>query len=145
MSVSLDRADRPPLIVIENVVSLLYGADFPVLCETLAAFDMQFGPLFIDARRFLQHSRPRIFVAAVDVRVDCSEFTDPNLQLAARGLLAFGSAVVLLGAIVQKLPLLFSTGSRGAAEIPSVLPPNRCSPRACRSTNGAFVMNARLE
>ena len=69
---SLGEGDRPPLIVIENVVGMLYGKDFPILCESLAALGMQFGPLVIDARQFLPQSRPRVFVVAVDSRVDCS-------------------------------------------------------------------------
>ena len=69
---SLGTGDRPPLIVIENVVGMLYGEDFPILCESLAALGMQFGPLVIDARQFLPQSRPRVFVVAVDSRVDCS-------------------------------------------------------------------------
>lgn len=72
MRESLNRGERPPLIVIENVVGMLYGSDFPILCESLAALGMQFGPLVIDARRFLPQSRPRVFVVAVDSRVDCS-------------------------------------------------------------------------
>ena len=69
---SLGEGHRPPLIVIENVVGMLYGKDFPILCESLAALGMQFGPLVIDARQFLPQSRPRVFVVAVDSRVDCS-------------------------------------------------------------------------
>ena len=69
---SLDREERPPLIVIENVVGMLYGRNFPILCESLAELGMQFGPLVIDARQFLPQSRPRVFVVAVDSRVDCS-------------------------------------------------------------------------
>ena len=69
---SLGEGDRPPLIVIENVVGMLYGKDFPILCESLAALGMQFGTLVIDARQFLPQSRPRVFVVAVDSRVDCS-------------------------------------------------------------------------
>lgn len=72
MRESLRQGDRPPLIVIENVVGMLYGSDFPILCESLAALGMQFGPLVIDARQFLPQSRPRVFVVAVDSRVDCS-------------------------------------------------------------------------
>ena len=72
MRESLDRGQRPPLIVIENVVGMLYGSDFPILCESLAALGMQFGPLVIDARQFLPQSRPRVFVVAIDSRIDCS-------------------------------------------------------------------------
>lgn len=72
MRESLSQGKRPPLIVIENVVGMLYGSDFPILCESLAALEMQFGPLVIDARQFLPQSRPRVFLVAVDSRVDCS-------------------------------------------------------------------------
>ena len=72
---SMQRGDRPPLIVIENVVGMLYGKDFAMLCEALATLGMQFGPLVVDARLFLPQSRPRVFLIAVDARVDCSPFT----------------------------------------------------------------------
>ena len=77
---SLDRGQRPPLIVIENVVGMLYGSDFPILCESLAALGMQFGPLVIDARQFLPQSRPRVFVVAVDSRVDCSLLVNEEID-----------------------------------------------------------------
>ncbi len=68
---------RPPLIVIENVAGLLYGPDFAGLCEALAALDMQFGALVMDARHFLPQSRPRVFIVAVDACVDVDAFTRP--------------------------------------------------------------------
>ena len=61
---------RPPLIVIENVVGLLYGKDFSGLCEALAALDMRFGAMVIDAKWFVPQSRPRVFLAAVEKTVD---------------------------------------------------------------------------
>ena len=67
---------RPPIIVIENVVGLLYGDSFTGLCEALAALDMQFGAFVMDARRFLPQSRPRVFVVAVDSAWYVSEFED---------------------------------------------------------------------
>ena len=76
----LVAGDRPPLIVIENVVGLLYGKDFSILCESLSALGMQFGPLVIDARQFLPQSRPRVFIVAVDSRVDCSSLTSNNVD-----------------------------------------------------------------
>ena len=77
---SLDRGERPPLVVIENVVGMLYGRDFPILCESLAALGMQFGPLVIDARQFLPQSRPRVFIVAVDSRVDCSQMVTEEVD-----------------------------------------------------------------
>ncbi len=62
----LKEADRqPPLIVLENVVGLLYGDNFAGLCEALAALDLCFGAVVLDARWFLPQSRPRVFVVAV--------------------------------------------------------------------------------
>ena len=69
-----DRHDRPPVIVIENVVGLLHSDSFVGLCEALAALGMQFGPLVIDARYFLPQSRPRVFVVAVDARTNSAPF-----------------------------------------------------------------------
>lgn len=73
----LDRNVRPPVIVLENVVGLLYGGNFTGLSEALAALGMQFGALVVDARWFLPQSRPRVFVVAVDSRIDCSDFEEP--------------------------------------------------------------------
>ncbi len=61
---------RPPVMVIENVAGLLYGDSFVGLCESLAALGMQFGALVIDAQYFVPQSRPRVFVVALDSRVD---------------------------------------------------------------------------
>ena len=81
MRESLGRGERPPLIVIENVVGMLYGRDFPALCESLAALGMQFGALVIDARHFLPQSRPRVFLVAVDSRVDCSPLMNEDVDV----------------------------------------------------------------
>jgi len=66
------REERPPIIVIENVLGLLYGDSFTGLCEAIASLGMQFGALVMDARRFIPQSRPRVFLVAVDDRIDCS-------------------------------------------------------------------------
>jgi DNA (cytosine-5)-methyltransferase 1 len=63
--------ERPPIIVIENVVGLLYGDSFTGLCEAIASLGMQFGALVMDAKRFIPQSRPSVFLVAVDERVDC--------------------------------------------------------------------------
>lgn len=54
----------PPVIVLENVVGILQGEDFVGLCQALAALDLQFGALTIDARHFTPQSRPRVFFVA---------------------------------------------------------------------------------
>lgn len=68
---------RPPVIVLENVVGLLHDDGFAGLCDALAALGLQFGALVIDAVHFLPQSRPRVFIIAVDARVDCSAFSVP--------------------------------------------------------------------
>jgi DNA (cytosine-5)-methyltransferase 1 len=71
-----DEGRRPPLIAIENVAGLLYGPSFAGLCEALAAINMSFGALLIDADRFLPQSRPRVFIVAVDRELDTSDYVD---------------------------------------------------------------------
>lgn len=65
-----DNGQRPPLLVIENVTGLLYGEDFTGLCEALAALDMRFGAMVLDAKWFVPQSRPRVFLVAVDSNAD---------------------------------------------------------------------------
>lgn len=71
-----DAGRRPPVIVIENVTGLLYGDDFTGLCEALAALDMKFGAMVLDAKWFLPQSRPRVFLVAVDARVSPESLAD---------------------------------------------------------------------
>ena len=71
----LEHHDRPPLVVIENVVGLLHSPDFIGLCESLSALDMQFGALVMDAVRFVPQSRARVFLVAVSNSVSTEEFT----------------------------------------------------------------------
>jgi DNA (cytosine-5)-methyltransferase 1 len=85
-----DAERRPPMIVIENVTGLLYGDNFTGLCEALAALDMKFGAMVLDAKWFLPHSRPRVFLIAVDKRVKCETLTvdvpfGPHIQKALVG------------------------------------------------------------
>lgn len=68
---------RPPLIVLENVVGLLQGGDFASLCDALDSLELQFGAMVIDAARFLPQSRKRVFVVAVDQRVDVAGLVAP--------------------------------------------------------------------
>lgn len=82
-----DAERRPPIIVIENVTGLLYGDNFTGLCEALAALDMKFGAMVLDAKWFLPQSRPRVFLIAVDRRVKSETLTEdlpfgPHIQKA---------------------------------------------------------------
>jgi DNA (cytosine-5)-methyltransferase 1 len=67
-----DAGRRPPILVIENVPGLLYGDHFTGLCEALAALDMKFGAMVLDAKWFVPQSRPRVFLVAVDSRIKTS-------------------------------------------------------------------------
>jgi DNA (cytosine-5)-methyltransferase 1 len=64
------------MIVIENVVGLLYGDNFTGLCEALAALDMKCGAIVLDARWYLPQSRSRVFIIAVDRRIECGHLTE---------------------------------------------------------------------
>lgn len=76
-----DADARPPVIVIENVVGLLYGDNFNGLCEAFAALNMRFGAVVIDARWFVPQSRPRVFFVAVDAGLKL----DPYEELLPEG------------------------------------------------------------
>jgi len=69
-----ERGKRPPLIVIENVLGLLYGDSFAGLSEAIAALGMQFGAVVMDARPFLPQSRQRVFVIAADAGLKTERF-----------------------------------------------------------------------
>lgn len=69
-----DQGRRPPLVVLENVVGLLYGDGFSGLCEALVSLGMQFGAVVMDAKQFVPQSRPRVFVVALDWGLDVSDY-----------------------------------------------------------------------
>lgn len=63
---------KPKTIVLENVCGLLTshdGADFAALCESVGDAGYWLGALVVDARHFVPQSRPRLFVVAIDDRV----------------------------------------------------------------------------
>ena len=66
---SLAAEGRAPRIVaVENVCGALTshgGRDFEVICRTYAEAGYRFGPLVINADRFLPQSRPRLFIIGV--------------------------------------------------------------------------------
>lgn len=70
-----DKGTMPPVIVLENVVGLIYDENFPGLLEALAALDLQFGAMVIDAKFFLPQSRPRVFIIGVKSDVVTAPFT----------------------------------------------------------------------
>ena len=51
---------------------------------------MQFGALIVDAKRFVPQSRPRVFLIAVDSRVDCSALTrdEPTAMWSSEALIS---------------------------------------------------------
>ncbi len=70
-----DDGRAPKMLTIENVAGLLYGDNFTGLCEALASLGYRFGAVMIDARHFVPHSRLRIFIIAIEGRIDVSTFT----------------------------------------------------------------------
>jgi DNA (cytosine-5)-methyltransferase 1 len=64
-----EMPQRPPLLVAENVIGLLSassGEHYRQLHTALAKRGYQVGAMVIDAIRWLPHSRPRVFVVAVE-------------------------------------------------------------------------------
>lgn len=62
---------KPKAIVLENVCGLLTshgGADFAELCDTVGAAGYWIGAIVADAKDFVPHSRPRLFLIALDDR-----------------------------------------------------------------------------
>jgi len=84
----------PRVLVLENVTGLLQGEDFSGLCEALAALELRFGVLTIDAKRFTSQSRPRVFVIAAGADITrrfaasapVPAWTSPALQRAVERL-----------------------------------------------------------
>lgn len=74
-----DKDAMPPVIVLENVVGLIYDKNFSGLLESLAALDLQFGALVVDAKHFLPQSRPRVFIIGVKNDVDTAPYTTQAL------------------------------------------------------------------
>lgn len=64
--VAEERAPR--VVILENVYGAITshgGRDFQAISEALATGGYRFGPLVVDAVRFLPQSRPRLFIVAV--------------------------------------------------------------------------------
>ena len=80
MAELMAQGRRPPMVVLENVVGLLRPVEFAGLAEALADLGLRFGALVVDAVRFLPQSRPRVFVVAVDSRIDLRPWTSPEPQ-----------------------------------------------------------------
>lgn len=62
-----------PIIVLENVVGAMtsnHGKDFQAIANAMIAKGYIFGPLVINAAYFLPQSRPRLFIVAVDSKVE---------------------------------------------------------------------------
>ena len=65
----IQEGRKPKAIVLENVCGLLTshgGADFASLCDTVGAAGYWIGAIVADAKDFVPHSRPRLFLIALD-------------------------------------------------------------------------------
>lgn len=68
-----EMAKRPPVLVAENVVGLVSthnGEHYKELHHNLTERGYAVGAMLLDAVRWLPHSRPRVFIVAVDKRVN---------------------------------------------------------------------------
>lgn len=83
----------PKLIALENVCGALTsrsGMDFVAMISALTKLDYQVGAMVIDAAYFLPQSRPRLFVLAIDSRLNIPDTCRSNLPVqpwATEGLL----------------------------------------------------------
>lgn len=69
----MDEGRAPKMIVLENVYGVLTsneGKDFAAIGSAFSGAGYRFGAMVIDARHFVPHSRPRVFV--VGIRRDVS-------------------------------------------------------------------------
>lgn len=63
-----DEKRAPKIIALENVYGVLranQGNDFKAIASAFSGADYRFGAMVIDAKHFLPHSRPRVFVIGV--------------------------------------------------------------------------------
>lgn len=63
-----DDKRAPPIIVLENVYGVLTsngGRDFSAIGSAFTSAGYRFGAMVIDARLFVPHSRPRVFVVGI--------------------------------------------------------------------------------
>lgn len=63
-----DEGRAPRMIVLENVYGALTsngGKDFAAIAACFSGSGYRFGAMIVDAKRFLPHSRPRLFVLGV--------------------------------------------------------------------------------
>jgi DNA (cytosine-5)-methyltransferase 1 len=68
ISQAASRGFAPKILAFENVRGLVTrnaGADFLSVLQAFSSLGYRFGALEVDARLFLPHSRPRVFVVAV--------------------------------------------------------------------------------
>ena len=71
-----EMPQRPPILAAENVLGLVSsnnGIHYRELHLALAERGYQIGAMLLDAVHWLPHSRPRIFVVAVDRRISIPE------------------------------------------------------------------------
>lgn len=64
----MDEGRAPKIIVLENVYGILTsngGKDFSAIGSAFSGAGYRFGAMVIDARHFVPHSRPRVFVVGV--------------------------------------------------------------------------------
>lgn len=86
MKLLQDEGRAPRTIVLENVYGVLTsneGKDFAAIGSAFSGAGYRFGAMVIDARHFVPHSRPRVFVVGVrrDVKIPASLNAEGPSQL----------------------------------------------------------------
>lgn len=72
-----EMPERPPVLCAENVLGLVStenGANYREIHRALVERGYRVGPMLLDAVEWVPQSRPRIFIVAVDERLDCAGF-----------------------------------------------------------------------
>lgn len=78
-----EMRDNPPILVIENVMGLLSlkgGENYHAIHVALMKRGYAVGPVVLNAVHWVPQSRPRVFIIAVDRRINIAKLTrkDPN-------------------------------------------------------------------
>lgn len=81
----MDEGRGPKMIVLENVYGVLTsngGKDFAAIGSAFSDAGYRFGAMVIDARHFVPHSRPRVFVVGIRPDVSVPETLVSNEPIA---------------------------------------------------------------
>lgn len=76
-----EMANRPPILVAENVTGLISiddGIHYVQIHKELEKLGYNVGAIILDAKHWIPQSRKRIFIIAIDNKIDINDFIDDN-------------------------------------------------------------------